>query len=196
MGAVIDYFRPIQGKTYCEMLRSHKFHQWSSDGSNWVTPKYYHHRYGGSAKYYPNDGRQYLSFWGGYGNQGGCCATSYGNGASWQQSFQLFYVTGMSHSFNIGKKYFQKSFKLMISMKCFSSIILANNVGDCSCLDYKTSQGYGKCKKVHPSYKSKGTFCYVNLPSTCSDVRDSQFEEGKKFAWEPCKSKIPYLNMD
>merc|ERR1712062_189885 len=42
MGAAIDYFRPIQGKTYCEMLGSYKLHQWSSDGSNWVIPNYYY----------------------------------------------------------------------------------------------------------------------------------------------------------
>ena len=108
MGDVIDYFRPIQGKTYCEMLGSTKLHQWSSNGSYWVTPRYYSSHYGGSATDYPNDGRRYLSFWGGYGNRGGCCTTSYDSSVKWHKAFQLFYATGISHSFNIGNRYFHK----------------------------------------------------------------------------------------
>ena len=67
--------------------------------------------------------------------------------------------------------------------------MIANNVGDCSCSDYKTSSGFGNCEKAHASFPSKGTICYVNLPTTCSDARDSSYEQGKKYAWEPCKGK-------
>ena len=68
------------------MLQSHKKHQWSSDGKNWVTPSYYSAHLGGSAVGYPTDGRSYLSFWGGNGNQGG-----YDNG--WNKEFKLYYAT-------------------------------------------------------------------------------------------------------
>ena len=81
-------------------------------------------------------------------------------------------------------------------VKYFSLIILVNNVGDCSCSDYKSSSGYGRCEKVHSFYSYKGTFCYVNLPSTCSDARDSATEQGKKLAWEPCNGKIQFLYMN
>ena len=84
--SVIDYFRPVQGSTYCEMLQSHTKHQWSSDGKTWVTPSYYSAHLGGSSHGYPADGRSYLSFWGGNGNQGG-----YDSG--WNKAFKLYYGT-------------------------------------------------------------------------------------------------------
>ena len=75
--------------------------------------------------------------------------------------------------------------------------MIANNVGDCSCSDYKSSSGYGKCEKAHASFPSKGTICYVNQPTTCADAEDSSIEPGKKFSWEPCKGKLylcTYIN--
>ena len=106
MGAVTDYFRPVQGKTYCEMLDSFKLHQWSVDGLNWITPNYYTRHKGGSARNYPNDGRQFLSFWGDRqgGFRGGCCATSYTRASNWGKAFKLFYG-GIDHIFNIGQRY-------------------------------------------------------------------------------------------
>ena len=76
--------------------------------------------------------------------------------------------------------------------------MIANNVGDCSCSDHLSQDGYGKCEKAHTSIWliAKGKFCYVNLPTTCSDVRDSETEPGKKFAWEPCQGKILFLYMN
>ena len=73
MGSVVDYFKPITGKTFCEMLQSFKLHQWSSDGINWIIPANGQHTHllGGSDKSYPTDGRVYLSFWGGNANNGG-----------------------------------------------------------------------------------------------------------------------------
>lgn len=44
--------RPVEGFSVCQMLRatgkSPKF-EWSTDGVNWVIPKYYSAHYGGSA---------------------------------------------------------------------------------------------------------------------------------------------------
>jgi len=91
MGTVVDYFRPVVGKTFCDMLNSNNLHEWSNDGLNWVNPVLYNHHLGGSAHNYPFDGRQWLSFWGGNGNQGGCCHYSYQDSPSWGRSFDLFY---------------------------------------------------------------------------------------------------------
>ena len=101
MGSVIDYFKPIEGKTYCEMLQGKEFHQWSSDGKNWVTPLYHmetkhnHGDYlGGSTAGWPKDGRKHLSFWGGNGNSGGCCHNSLSDSSSWGRAFNIFYGIG------------------------------------------------------------------------------------------------------
>ena len=94
MGNVIDYFKPVAGITYCEMLQSNTLHQWSSDGKNWVIPTFYGHHLGGSAKNYPTDGRGYLSFWGGHGARGGCCYYSYNGKSGWNRAFRIYYATG------------------------------------------------------------------------------------------------------
>jgi len=91
MGSIVDYFKPVEGKSYCEMLQSHKLHQWSSDGKNWMIPLYYHHLLGGSDHGYPTDGRGFLSFWGGNGANGGCCHHSYSDGHGWNRAFNIFY---------------------------------------------------------------------------------------------------------
>ena len=94
MGKVVDYFKPAEGKTYCEMLQSNKLHQWSSDGKNWVIPMYHNSNLGGSSVRYPDDGRNYLSFWGGNGNNGGCCHYSFNDISDWKRSFSIFYGIG------------------------------------------------------------------------------------------------------
>ena len=98
MGSVVDYFKPVEGKTYCEMLQSNKLHQWSSNGKQWVIPLYYPVHFGGSAINYPADGRDFLSFWGfGAGannNQGGCCHNSYSDVAQWLKPFNMYYGIG------------------------------------------------------------------------------------------------------
>ena len=100
MGSVVDYFKPVEGKTYCEMLQSHKLHQWSSDGKNWIIPLYYHHLFGGSDHGYPTDGRGYLSFWSGNGANGGCCHHSYTDAHGWKRAFNIFYGIGKIVIFN------------------------------------------------------------------------------------------------
>ena len=101
MGLVIDYYRPIPGKTYCQMLQSGRFHQWSADGLIWETPKYtgVQEMHGGSKAKFPKDGRDYLSFWGstlGEPNTGGCCVSTYGGKTQhWKLAFKLFYFQGM-----------------------------------------------------------------------------------------------------
>lgn len=85
MGAVRDFFKPIAGASYCEMLQSNTKHQWGgSDGVVWTTPEFCGGSNGGSAIDWPlkkgrdGDARQYLSFWGTDDDRqtGGCCSTS------------------------------------------------------------------------------------------------------------------------
>ena len=110
MGDVVDYFKPVEGKTYSEMLQSNLLHQWSSDGKNWVIPTYYPgaDHFGGSANGYPTDGRSYLSFWGHTrGNvYGGCCTYSYNNAVVWNKAFIIFYGIGKFHILRFFQVYF------------------------------------------------------------------------------------------
>ena len=54
--------------------------------------------------------------------------------------------------------------------------------GDCSCNDYVSDLGYGKCRKEFRG----GPVCYVNQPSACADVADSENEPEKQYSWEAC----------
>lgn len=116
MGTAVDYFRPVEGATYCEMLTSYSKHQYSKDGVDWITPAYSRQTivHGGSSFNFPTtkfkgDERYHLSFWGtDSGLVGGCCSTSPtlpvtepslpenaggAGGKSWGQSFTMWYGT-------------------------------------------------------------------------------------------------------
>jgi len=57
--------------------------------------------------------------------------------------------------------------------------------GDCSCNDYLSQHGYGRCQKDH----GDGPICYVNQPSTCTDAVNSTSENGKQYSWEACNAR-------
>ena len=101
MGEVVDYFKPIEGKTICEMLNSKIYHLWSNDGKNWIQPKYYSHDILGGSDYpWELDDRSYLTFWGTthyqeYRFPGGCCALDYSNSGVngvWGLPFDFYYT--------------------------------------------------------------------------------------------------------
>eukprot|EP00729_Bicosta_minor_P019316 gene19316-biopygen16281 len=117
MGAVRDFFRPVEGATFCEMLQSHDKHEWSADGVVWVdiiNGSSGHN--GGSADWWPRDdgragdARKHLSVWGtdAGSRTGGCCSSSTavdmtypslpGNGAfpCWGQPFTLNYFVDLT----------------------------------------------------------------------------------------------------
>lgn len=80
---VRDFFKPVNGANFCEMLQSNTKHQWSREGLNWITPAFYTFDLGGSADNWLKQGnvedeRMSLSFWGtNYGSRtGGCCSSS------------------------------------------------------------------------------------------------------------------------
>jgi len=83
IGVVTDYFRPVTGASYCDMLTSANHHEWSNDFTTWRTPEYYFGHVGGSAADWPKnnvqgDQRKFLTFWGnGFGGSGGCCHMTY-----------------------------------------------------------------------------------------------------------------------
>ena len=60
-------------------------------------------------------------------------------------------------------------------------------VGDCSCTSYVTDNGYGNCEK---DLRRKGVICYVNLPSTCKDLRQSKNYKHRKYSWEACRNGV------
>jgi hypothetical protein len=123
MGDIVDYFRPITGATFCQMLTSvataaASKHQWSADGQTWVTPSYGSFNWitGGSAHNWPRDNnpgdnRYYLSFWGAAfcpncqgnyaGNEqmwhGGCCSTDYSERFThFKKSFTMYVGGGVT----------------------------------------------------------------------------------------------------
>lgn len=97
MGDVRDFFRPTAGNDVCAMLQSFTRHQWSPTATGtFVTPTYYSTHLGGSATSWPQDGRSYLSFWGGGGAVSGCChyrSSIYNppadSPAAWNRAFAL-----------------------------------------------------------------------------------------------------------
>ena len=60
--------------------------------------------------------------------------------------------------------------------------------GDCSCSEFLTEDGYGNCKKPTENEPEKGPFCYVNTPSTCSDVIDEDSKASTGYSWEACNN--------
>ena len=96
MGDVVDYYRPNDGVSFCEMFTSETVnHQFSRDGSHWVTPSDYGGHFGGSnandVPAHSEDSRTYLTFWGSSGAYGGCCHSSYTDSAAWGQAFEIVY---------------------------------------------------------------------------------------------------------
>ena len=61
----------------------------------------------------------------------------------------------------------------------------------CSCHDFINPNGYGQCKKSssYEHVKNKAV-CYVNQPSSCSDLAYSSTNPGKKFSAEACRIEI------
>merc|ERR1711981_517312 len=95
MGSVLDYYRPGADESWCGMFTSTSSkHEFSRDGVTWVTPAVYSGAYGGSTEIpdasLHDDDRSYLSFWGHDSSQkGGCCHTSYTDGAAWGRAFTI-----------------------------------------------------------------------------------------------------------
>lgn len=115
MGSVIDFFKPVENATWCDMLQSTFHHLWSPDGENWVQPSYWdysvnvgnHAVFGGSGviwllqQQYSTDHREWLSFWGTNATNltGGCCHYTYSESerAGWGRAFEL-HIYACSHS--------------------------------------------------------------------------------------------------
>ena len=120
MGDYTDYFKPVDGASWCDMLESNDHHMWSRDGENWVVPPYYSMHRGGSmhgsagGPWHRNgwnngheewerlngffdslDERVWLPFWGssdraGHIQYGGCCHEDVGDRPSWGRAFDMY----------------------------------------------------------------------------------------------------------
>lgn len=101
MGEHVDYLKPKDGKTMCEMLKSNNQHQWSSDLKTWVTPTYYNAAtLGGDQSHQnlqnkgPNDNRGHLTLWGSGRSpaheKGGCCRDEFSQtGDGWGKGYKM-----------------------------------------------------------------------------------------------------------
>ena len=58
----------------------------------------------------------------------------------------------------------------------------------CSCSDYINENGIGNCTKRISLFNWK-YICYVNQPSSCSDLMDSGTNVGKQISGEACGHK-------
>ena len=104
MGQVADYFRPVNGRSFCDMLQSNKLHEWSPDaGVTWMKPTPNQAYFLGGSSYEwqqtqnpmygpQTDYRHYLSRWGGTkGYGGGCCSLRYTEqSTTWSKAFVLW----------------------------------------------------------------------------------------------------------
>ena len=59
--------------------------------------------------------------------------------------------------------------------------------GDCSCSDFTNRNGFGRCRKSDSDFGGRRS-CYVNLPTTCSDLVRSNSNWGKFLSADACKS--------
>ena len=64
-----------------------------------------------------------------------------------------------------------------------------NILGDCTCKRLANENGYGNCNKM---YKRK-PICYVNQPTSCTDLIKSKTNKGERVSWEACKGTYGYL---
>ena len=56
----------------------------------------------------------------------------------------------------------------------------------CSCSSYvDPDYGWGNCQKSY----GKGPICYVNEPSTCTDIVDARSYGPTGYSWEACANK-------
>ena len=60
-----------------------------------------------------------------------------------------------------------------------------SEIGSCSCNEFVSSKGYGRCEKDFQD----GPICYVNQPSICKDAISSQSQPGQYFSWEACNKQ-------
>jgi len=61
---------------------------------------------------------------------------------------------------------------------------------NCTCNDFVSSEGFGRCEKDFGA----GPICYVNQPSTCSDVTKSKNKPGQQYSWEACRGKLSSID--
>ena len=59
--------------------------------------------------------------------------------------------------------------------------MLSNFVG-CTCKDLVVASGYGNCQKEH----NGNPICYVELPSSCNDLKQSGSVPGEQWSFEAC----------
>uniref|UniRef100_A0A7S3BTG6 Uncharacterized protein n=1 Tax=Haptolina ericina TaxID=156174 RepID=A0A7S3BTG6_9EUKA len=102
IGDFIDYFRPVKGKTFCEMIVSDKYHEWSYDGLQFHSLEAHYHdgnsHFGGAVGGTPaklgDSSRTHVPFWGKKSSDaGGCCQLSTTDTVGWGKPFDMYVQT-------------------------------------------------------------------------------------------------------
>ena len=75
----------------------------------------------------------------------------------------------------------------------FAFAHLGGNLDSCTCTDYVNDSGFGNCERGSASFGNQAV-CYVDLPSSCSDLTESRTNPGQKLSAEACKESKYGLN--
>ena len=65
----------------------------------------------------------------------------------------------------------------------------------CTCKDLINIGGFGNCKGSKDWNRGNKFTCYVNQPSTCTDLVDSSTNPGEKSSTEPCYESRQLLKV-
>lgn len=152
VGKVADYYKPVDGKTMCQMLMDGASHMWSGDSNTWAKPPAHNNYLGGSAdgwlaKTKPDDGRDTPSFWGVtmFGPQtstGGCCFDDYKGGKkAWGKPYKMEYcglppalapictpVTTVAGSFSADKDFWATACKDIPMTATYIKVVMGGTV--------------------------------------------------------------------
>jgi len=60
--------------------------------------------------------------------------------------------------------------------------------GECSCSSFINGAGYGQCRKADADFEGSPS-CYVNMPTSCTDIIRSGTNPGKFLSAQPCQNK-------
>jgi len=70
---------------------------------------------------------------------------------------------------------------------CTDDLCIDGACADCSCTDFVDYNGFGNCQK---ETGQKGVMCYVNRPSTCTDLSPLRtLDIPRQYSWEACQRR-------
>jgi len=79
--------------------------------------------------------------------------------------------------------------KFLSSEACGGKTLDSVSIPTCSCSNFVNAHGFGRCLKRHVDF-GNSAMCYVNLPSSCMDLKPSQTYPTKLLSSHACTYKI------